>query len=64
MKRLLLLFAIFLIALPVMAQDDMDPCVLDPPESPATEVNFIGVAHSASLSSWVMSWRSATKSIT
>ena len=43
MKRLLLLFAILLIALPVMAQDDMDPCDLDPPEM-AAEVNFIGVA--------------------
>ncbi len=43
MKRLLLLFAILLIALPVMAQDDMDPCVLDPPME-AAEVNFMGWA--------------------
>lgn len=43
MKRLLLLFAIFLIVLPVMAQDDMDACVLDPPME-ATELNFMGWA--------------------
>ena len=40
MKKLLLLIALALLALPSMAQD---PCVLDPPME-ATEVNFMGWA--------------------
>ncbi len=43
MKRLYILIAILLIAMPVMAQDDMDPCVLDPPME-AAEINFMGWA--------------------
>ncbi len=43
MKKLLILIALLLLALPSLAQDDMDPCVLDPPES-ATTVDFMGWA--------------------
>lgn len=42
MKTLLILLAL-LLALPSLAQDDMDPCVLDPPDSAAT-VDFMGWA--------------------
>lgn len=43
MKKLLTLLALLLLALPNLAQDDMDPCVLDPPME-AAELNFIGWA--------------------
>ncbi len=43
MKKLLTLLALLLLALPTLAQDDMDPCVLDPPME-AAELNFIGWA--------------------
>ena len=43
MKKLLLLFAAMLLVMPSLAQDDMDPCVLDPPME-ATELNFMGWA--------------------
>ena len=43
MKKLLTVLVLLLFVLPNLAQDDMDPCDLDPPES-AAEVNFIGVA--------------------
>jgi len=43
MKNLLILFALLLLVAPSMAQDDMDPCVLDPPME-AAEINFMGWA--------------------
>ena len=43
MKRLLVLITILLLVMPAMAQDDMDPCVLDSPMD-STEVNFMGWA--------------------
>ena len=43
MKKLLTILVLLLLVMPSLAQDDMDPCVLDPPES-ATEVNFMGWA--------------------
>ena len=43
MKKLLIVMALLLLALPVLAQDDMDPCVLDPPME-AAEINFMGWA--------------------
>ena len=43
MKKLLLLFAVLLLVMPSLAQDDMDPCVLDPPMD-AAEINFMGWA--------------------
>ena len=43
MKKLLIVLALLLLALPGMAQDDMDPCVLDPPME-AAELNFMGWA--------------------
>ena len=43
MKKLLLLFAAMLLVMPSLAQDDMDPCELDPPMD-ATELNFMGWA--------------------
>ena len=43
MKTLLIVMALLLLALPILAQDDMDPCVLDPPME-AAEINFMGWA--------------------
>ncbi len=43
MKKLLILIVLLLLALPNLAQDDMDPCVLDAPDSETT-VNFMGWA--------------------
>ena len=43
MKKFLALIALLLLVLPSMAQDDMDPCVLDAPME-ATELNFMGWA--------------------
>ena len=43
MKKLLIVIALLLLALPILAQDDMDPCELDAPMD-ATEVNFMGWA--------------------
>ena len=37
------MFAAILLVMPSLAQDDMDPCVLDPPME-ATELNFMGWA--------------------
>ncbi len=43
MKKLLTVLVLLLLVVPNLAQDGMDPCVLDSPES-ATEVNFMGWA--------------------
>ena len=43
MKKLLILITLLLLVLPSTAQDDMDPCVLDPPME-AAEINFMGWA--------------------
>ena len=43
MKKLLIVMALLLLAVPILAQDDMDPCVLDPPME-AAEINFMGWA--------------------
>ncbi len=43
MKKLLFALAILLIAMPALAQDDMDPCELDAPME-AAEINFMGWA--------------------
>ena len=43
MKKFICLMVILLLAMPILAQDDMDACVLDGPES-AVEVNFLGWA--------------------
>ena len=43
MKKLLVLLVLVLIVTPGLAQDDMDPCVMNAPES-STELNFMGWA--------------------
>ena len=43
MKKLLILLALLLLVMPSVAQDDMDPCALDPPME-AAEINFMGWA--------------------
>ncbi|MCY3799306.1 MAG: extracellular solute-binding protein [Chloroflexi bacterium] len=43
MKKLLIVLALLLLVVPILAQDDMDPCVLDPPME-AAEINFMGWA--------------------
>ena len=59
MKKLLIVFALLLIAMPILAQDDMDPCVLDPPmEAAPKSTSWAG--HFPLLNSSPPNWRNAT----
>ena len=61
MKKLLILLALLLLALPGMAQDDADPCVLDPARI-RHDRPPLWAGHSQLPSTSLPSWKNATKS--